>query len=78
MHVSLLTIYLFDTGIVQRVLAAVSQEVHAHVCISGSHVYCVCNVSFQLDTLHTFRAPWTYLGCSLLVFTKFGCTNFVA
>lgn len=78
MHTLLSTIYMFATGNVPRVLAAVSQEVHAHVCISGTHIYCVCNGSFQLATLHTFESPWAYLGNSLLVFTKSGCTNYVA
>ena len=77
-HVSLLTIYLFATGNLQRVLAAVSQKVHAHVCISGTHIYCVWNDSLQLARLDTFGSPWAHPGYSLLVFTKFGCTNFVA
>lgn len=78
MHVLLSTIYMFATGNLSRVPAAVSQEVHAHVCICGAHVYCVWNGSFQLARLHTFESPWAYVGSSLLVFTKSGCTNHIA
>lgn len=77
-HVSVLTISTFATGNVQRVLVAVSQKVHAHVCISGADVHHICNGSFQLATLHTFGSSWAYLGYSLLVFAKFGCPNNVA
>lgn len=77
-HASIVTIYLFATGNVQRFSAAVSQKVHAHVCISAAHLYCVCNASFQLATVHTFGSPWAYSGYSLLVFEKFGCPNHVA
>lgn len=77
-QVLLLTISTFATGNVQRVLVAVSQKVHAHVCFSGADVHHICNGSFQLATLCAFGSPWAYFGYSLLVFAKFGCTNNVA